>query len=136
MSAKPWPWSPYFEPVEMACQCGCQCHDMCPGTMDRLVRVRVRYDRPIRVTSAYRCLPHDMAISPGPRRLRSHTLGMAVDVLASGQDAYDLLRIALTEGFVGVGLRQHGPHGSRIIHLDDARPIEQRVLWTYDAETA
>ena len=130
-----WYWELYFTPAEMACRCGCQCHDMRAETMDRLVRVRVRFARPMLVTSAYRCLAHDMAVSPGPRRLRSHTMGQAVDVSVSGPDAYDLAALAIEERFTGVGLRQHGRHGSRIMHLDDARPRENRVIWTYNAET-
>jgi zinc D-Ala-D-Ala carboxypeptidase len=115
-----------FSANELGCKCGC---GMLPkqSSVDRLQRVRDRYGRPMPVSSGARCAAHNQRVSSsGPHG--PHTTGRAFDIAVRGADAHRLLRIALEEGFVGIGINQKG--NSRFIHLDDleeGRP----ALWSY-----
>lgn len=115
----------YFSDHELACRhCG-QCR-MHPLMMEKLVRVRQAYGRPMIVSSAYRCPEHNAAVSStgltGP-----HTTGRAVDIVVYGEHAVELLYIALVNGFKGIGVQQKGPHAKRFLHLDDIRAR----MWSY-----
>ncbi len=65
----------------------------------------------------------------------THTTGQAVDVSVSGGPAYELLGIALEEGFTGIGVKQKGAHKGRFLHLDDLeyKPGEhiRPTIWSY-----
>lgn len=122
--------TPNFTRDELTCRCGC---GMLPAQdfMDKVQKLRERFDRPLRVTSAARCPSHNARVSKtgatGP-----HTTGRAIDLGVSGTDAYMLLNLALAEGFSGIGVNQVG--GSRFIHLDDLpnSPTTPRPwVWSY-----
>ena len=102
--------------------------------MRNLVHLRRQFGRPMPITSSYRSPEKNEAV--GGVKDSAHTQGRAVDIAISGKAAYDLIRLVLTGkfGFTGVGLRQHGPHNKRMIHLDDMpdSPNQPRpILWTY-----
>jgi zinc D-Ala-D-Ala carboxypeptidase len=125
----PWRW-PDFTPDEMRCKGSGECR-MDPEFMDRLQRVRRAYGQPMRVTSGYRSPTYNAKISgtgiDGP-----HTTGRAADISVSGDDAYHLVRIAMDQGFTGIGVSQRGPHESRFIHLDDLEGSATRPrIWSY-----
>ncbi|WKD48938.1 hypothetical protein [Microbulbifer spongiae] len=65
----------------------------------------------------------------------THTTGQAVDVSVTGGRAYELLGIPTEEGFTGIGVKQHGPHKGRFLHLDDLEPIPGKrtrpTVWSY-----
>lgn len=121
---------PYFLNSELECKCGCCLNVMHPDFMDKLIRLRILYARPITLSSAYRCPKHNKAVSKtglhGP-----HTTGMAVDIAVNGQDAYELLRIAYNLGFVGIGIKQSGDWDKRFIHLDMIPGQTRPRVWTY-----
>ncbi|WP_085440285.1 D-Ala-D-Ala carboxypeptidase family metallohydrolase [Magnetofaba australis] len=130
MSDTPWP---HFTNAELTCRCGCGRMEMQADFMHKLESLREVFGRPMPVTSGYRCPEHNAAISVtgsnGP-----HTSGAAVDVLVSGQDAYDLIDLAKAAGMSGVGVKQHGPHRSRFIHLDAlprAANQPRPTIWSY-----
>jgi zinc D-Ala-D-Ala carboxypeptidase len=122
-----WLW-PHFSPEEMACKC-CGCVKIDSEFMDRLEVIRERMAVPLPVNSGYRCPAHNSAVSStgedGP-----HTTGSAADIAISGRDAFDLIGWAYELGFTGIGVRQHGDHSGRFIHVDllgDGRP----TVWSY-----
>lgn len=97
-----------------------------------LETLRVIAGFPFRLSSAYRCSQHNMRVSStGP--CGPHTIG-AVDVLVHGERAHRLVRLAIEQGWTGIGLQQKGPHDSRFVHLDrlpDAAGQPRPTVWTY-----
>lgn len=116
---------PHFSMVELQCRC-CGQMGMDPGFMNRLEQLRVIYAKPMIITSAYRCPAYNSKISTTGKN-GPHTTGMAVDILVCGYEAWELLYAAIGHGFAGYGLKQHGKHSKRFIHLDLLQPR----LWTY-----
>lgn len=122
--------TPHFSDSELACKCGCGMLPQ-PDFMDKIERVRVKYGKPMLVTSGARCPAHNAEESStgldGP-----HTTGRALDVAASGADALKLILLAVAEGITGIGVSQKG--NSRFLHFDDLpgdakhpRPF----IWSY-----
>lgn len=127
----------YFRPSEFACRCG-QCdsdgREMSIDFVWKLDQLRERLGFPIVVTSGYRCPAYNAQISTtgddGP-----HTTGRAADVSLAGRQAFRMLQQATLGGwFTGIGLRQHGPHSRRFMHLDDLTEpghAPRPWVWTY-----
>ncbi len=121
--------TPHFPKYEVSCKCGC---GLLPPQdfMDKVERVRIRFGRPMKVTSGARCCPYNHKVSStglnGPHTKR------AIDFGVIGSDALELVRIALEEGFTGIGVNQKGK--ARFIHLDDL-PNEvgqpRPWIWSY-----
>ena len=70
--------SKYFEDREIECKCGCGEADMDSVFMERLDMLRFRYNRPIILNSAFRCLEHNVVV--GGVADSPHTKGIAVDI--------------------------------------------------------
>lgn len=122
---------PHFRSTELMCRCGCGKYEMDAGFMEILEELRVAWNMPIHLSSAYRCKEYDNDISNGSG---AHTTGRAVDVIVYGTDAYRLLALALDLGFTGIGARQHGVHNRRFVHLDNLPQSKDRNrpwIWTY-----
>lgn len=121
----------HFTREELACKhCGRMTIPML--SIERLERVRVRCDFSFKITSADRCPDHNDAVS-GTGRDGPHTRG-AFDIAVLGHQALTLIRIALEEGFTGIGVSQKGEQGKRFIHLDDLpnAPGQPRPwIWSY-----
>ncbi len=120
----------HFSSAELACKCGC---GMLPERdfMAKVERLRVRFGLPLPVTSCARCAAYNAKVSKtgakGP-----HTTGRAVDFAVIGNRALDLVRIALEEGFTGIGVQQKGT--GRFIHIDDLPAAEGQPrpwIWSY-----
>ncbi len=123
-----WADYPNFSVDEMRCSysCGCGRADMNPDFMAALQRVREALGKPMPVTSGYRCPDYDKRIGGAG----VHPTGQAADIAISGENVYHLLGIAV-EQMRGIGLKQHGPHARRFIHLDTTYgPMRPRV-WSY-----
>jgi hypothetical protein len=78
-----------------------------------------------------RCPEHNAKVSStgyaGP-----HTTGRAIDIGVSHGRALELVRMALTSGFTGIGINQKG--NARFIHLDDIPDGEGQprpTIWSY-----
>lgn len=106
---------------------------MDPAFMARLEDLRRRFARQMPLSSAYRCPTYNAQLSRtgqgGP-----HTTGRAIDVLVAYGKAYDLLGLALTYGFTGIGIKQKGHPNKRFLHLDDlteADGFPRPLIWTY-----
>lgn len=119
----------YFTVEELTCHCGCGQMKMDGEFMLKLVALRDMVGFPLPISSGYRCPLHNASVSStgdgGP-----HTTGKAVDVLIGRVRATSLIRAALEMNFRGVGVKQHGPDGGRIVHLDMVSRPDQ-ILWTY-----
>ena len=84
--------------------------------MDKVEALRVKFGKSLRVTSAARCPAWNATVS-GTGTKGPHTTGRAIDFGVQGQDALTLMRLALEEGFTGIGVNQKG--AGRFIHVDD-----------------
>ncbi len=94
---------------------------MSPGFMEKVERLRAIYGKPMHVSSAYRCLPHNKAVGGGEKSM--HLVGRAIDFkVASDAERFEILRIAVGL-FGGVGIMKNA------IHVDD-RQTGNRA-WTY-----
>lgn len=131
----------YFSVEELKCHCGkCSTWFMNADFMEKMVKIRKFYNRPLTVTSGYRCPEHDGDIgtsaSPGSG---PHTLGRALDINIWGNDLIELLEvIGKLDLITGIGLDQkHGQAPSaRLLHVDDIGKGEQPghprpAIWTY-----
>jgi zinc D-Ala-D-Ala carboxypeptidase len=134
-----WDDFPNFSEGEFACRCGCGAAEMKEDAVNTFQELRTSYGRKLTVSSGYRCSGHPVEakkIDAGGRP-GSHYSGSAVDFHIAGQDAIDLLRIALNDPRVtGIGLQQKGPWNSRFCHIDTIKPgndhnIGRPAIWTY-----
>lgn len=127
----------HFSETELQCKCGnCEFTGMDSDFMELLEAVRTDPDwnRPMKISSAYRCPEHNSAVSStgmtGP-----HTSGKAIDIQLSGADAHLFLGVAMGYDFTGIGIAQKGSHGSRFIHLDLLEDGETKGprpwIWSY-----
>ncbi len=112
---------------ELSCRhCGLNLMDH--EFMLKMVALRDLLGFGLPVSSGYRCPVHNAAVSTtgdaGP-----HTTGKAVDILASHQKARQIIDMAGKMGFLGIGIKQHGPVSGRMVHLDMV-PGPERI-WTY-----
>lgn len=119
--------SRYFAEREVKCKCGCGEANMDSAFMERLDMLRYRYNRPIILNSAYRCLEHNAAV--GGVSDSPHTRGIAVDIKCNGQETYLLLKHATELGFTGIGVAQKG--SKRFLHLDDSIKAPRPNVWSY-----
>ena len=131
LQPEPWRWPDF--PHEELSRVSVGGVRMVPAFLDRLQTLRLSLQRPIILTSAYRSPECNLQVAStgadGP-----HTTGRAVDILIAGADALDLIGRAWVNGFTGIGLKQHGPHGRRYVHLDDLLSAPGRPrpwIWTY-----
>lgn len=99
--------------------------------MDMLEKLRVVHGSALKITSAYRCPTHNAKESK-TGTTGVHTIGKAVDIAIAGQEASNLLRLAIKMDFSGIGIKQHG--SGRYIHLDmatEADGFPRPIVWTY-----
>lgn len=121
----------FFARDELECKCGCGRARMDARFVELLDNLRDNFGGPIVLSSAYRCPEYNAQVSStgtnGP-----HTTGKAVDILASGEDAFRILDHAFALGdFKGIGIAQKGEHGSRFIHLDTLEKGTRPWVWSY-----
>lgn len=112
-----------FSREEFECPC-CGVANMSLVYMDKIQQMRSLINRPMTVTSGFRCDAYNRSVGGSPR----HPSGRAGDYMVA-PDAYrTVLKHALLH-FAGVGIRAHGPRWERFIHIDDY----QTGFWTYQA---
>jgi zinc D-Ala-D-Ala carboxypeptidase len=127
--------SEFFKEEEFKCHCG-TCgstgKEMSAPFLITLNLLRARYERPMIISSGYRCPGYNAKVShsglQGP-----HTTGKAVDVAIGGHEAYALIKEAMQLGFTGIGVQQVGAH--RFLHLDMLANGEngcpRPTVWSY-----
>ena len=126
--------TPHFTDNELKCRC-CGVSTMQPEFMDSLEKIRMEMNRPLKLSSAFRCSKHNQKVSStgpnGPHTDHGHG-GQAVDILISGSDALRLMEVARKYGMSGIGVKQQGK--SRFIHLDNlgnATGQSRPWVWSY-----
>lgn len=119
--------SKYFTEDELKCKCGCNQNLITPSFLDKLDRIREECGFPFRVTSAYRCPPHNNNISStgltGP-----HTTGRAIDIATNSRQKFKIMEAARREGITRFGIAKG------FIHIDDLTTqdgFDEEVIWTY-----
>ena len=88
---------------------------------------------PLIVSSGYRSPAYNAKVS-STGRAGPHTTGRAVDLKVKGLQAWQVIYHAQRLGFTGIGVKQHGGHGTRFIHLDDLPRTKSRPrpwIWSY-----
>ena len=113
---KAWKWK-YFSPNEMACK-GTGQLKISSGLLDSLDLLRIRFDSPITILSAYRSPYHNSCVG-GAVRSR-HLTGDACDISIRNKDKFLLEKLALELKFTGFG------YYHTFLHLD-RRP--KRARW-------
>ena len=125
--------SKYFQLAEFTCRCGCGQTLIDQDFVAKLDWLREELNRPLIITSGYRCPKHNQAVSSsGPDG--PHTTGQAADIKLYGLAAYNTMYLAKTIGFTGLGISQKGPQTSRYLHLDTLAggPGRPRPwIWSY-----
>ena len=122
-----WGKYPNFTAKEFACKC-CGSEGINEKLVAKAQLLRDIHKKPLRVTSGYRCPLHPAEKSksaPG-----AHALGLAVDFAVDREEAYEVLYIALSLGFTGIGVQQKGE--GRFLHLDIAENhLPRPTIWSY-----
>jgi zinc D-Ala-D-Ala carboxypeptidase len=121
-----WNLYPNFSSKEFDCS-HCGKNEMQADFMSRLQALRMKYGKPMRVTSGYRCPQHP--IEAKKAKPGAHASGCACDIGVEGADAHRLLRLALELGFTGIGVQQKGT--GRFLHLDTLEGATRPTIWTY-----
>lgn len=110
-----------FKDSELACSCGC---GMLPtqDAVKKLYALRIIYNKPIAITSGARCPAYNKRI--GGADSSEHATGRAFDMAIRPEDEWEVIRIAQSVGFNGIGL-----NNNKFIHVDDRASAPQ--MWTY-----
>jgi len=94
--------------------------------MRRLQMLRNLYRKPLTISSGFRTAAYNKRIGGAENSL--HLEGKAADIVVAGADAYELLGLAYTVGFKGLGLHQKGAWRQRFLHLDLR---DEPTIWSY-----
>lgn len=119
----------YFKPKELACRhTGEEGFD--PDFLKTLNAIREECGFSFALSSAYRSPEHPIEARKEVKG--AHTHGKAVDILASGENALEIIRVAQKHGIQRIGIQQKG--SGRFIHLDactedDGFPCP--AIWSY-----
>lgn len=115
--------SPHFNSDEFDCKgedC-CKSTIVSPVLIERLEEMRELIDRPIKITSGYRCRTHNKRV--GGAVHSQHVQGTAADIQVIGMTPKQLSEIAMDVGFRGIGIAENFLHVDvRATHL---------AIWTY-----
>ena len=110
-----------FSSNELKCSC-CGDEYVEQWALDKLQAIRNSVNRPLIITSAYRCSQHPNEISK--TKAGTHSQGIAFDIAVSnGAERYQLIAQGLLHGATGIGVDKN------FIHLDFRGTIP--VVWTY-----
>lgn len=120
----------FFSAKELTCKCGCNTIEFDLGFLATLNAIRKECGFSFPISSAYRCPNHP--IEARKEVVGAHSHGKAVDILANGENALEIVRVAQKHGINRIGIQQKG--GGRFIHLDacteeDGFPCP--AIWTY-----
>lgn len=121
-----WRLYPNFKAEEFNCS-HCGKNEMTPEFMSKLQALRMKYGKPMRITSGYRCPEHP--IEARKIKAGAHASGCACDVGVDGQQAYELMKCAFELGFKGIGVNQKT--SGRFIHLDTLEQAPRPNVWSY-----
>jgi uncharacterized protein YcbK (DUF882 family) len=113
--------SEWFSTTELECRCNrSHKHQIAVDLIAKLDHLRERLDKPIRITSGYRCPEHNQAV--GGVADSQHTQGTAADIVVYDVHPDVVAKIAEEIGFTGIGLYDTFTHV-------DVRP--QKAQWDH-----
>ena len=110
----------FFKLNEFACPC-CKKVMLHPKLLAKLVELRKILERPVIVTSGYRCPKYNQKV--GGVISSYHCIGLAADVVVKGIELITLLEVCENLDFSGIGFYEK----KNFLHLD-VRPTK-RVRW-------
>lgn len=118
-----------FSLDELGCRCGCPENLTKIELLDSLQKVRDILEKPMKITSGYRCEKHNLAV--GGVSSSSHLSGTAADIyVPSSGYGYEIMRaIFLSQSFFRVGYGKMG--GILVLHVDIDSTKASPVLWGY-----
>ena len=115
--------SPHFNLKEFACKCDfeeCKVVLFCQKVAEILEKLRDRLNKPILITSGYRCPRYNQQVGGAPES--THITGYGVDIFVPDIKLEKLAHHARSLGFLGIGIyKSH-------IHVD----IYKDRQWTSD----
>jgi len=112
--------SPYFNLSEFACPC-CKKIMLHPLLLEKLEKLRKIIERPIHITSGYRCTRYNQKV--GGVTNSYHCIGLAADIKVKDINLIELLGCAEDVDFSGIGFYEK----KNFLHLD-VRPTK-RTRW-------
>jgi len=112
--------SPYFNLSEFACPC-CKKIMLHPLLLEKLEKLRKIIERPVYITSGYRCTKYNHQI--GGMLNSYHCIGLAADIKVKDINLIELLEICENIDFAGIGFYEK----KNFLHLD-VRPTK-RTRW-------
>ncbi len=110
----------YFKLSEFACPC-CNLVMLHPKLLAKLVELRNTLEKPVYITSGYRCPKYNHQIGGVPNSY--HGIGLAADIKVKDINLITLLEICENIDFAGIGLYEK----KNFLHLD-VRPTK-RTRW-------
>ena len=112
--------SKYFRLSEFACPC-CNVVMLHPKLLAKLVELRKILERPVYITSGYRCSKYNHQI--GGIANSYHRIGLAADIKVKDINLIELLEMCENIDFNGIGFYEK----KNVLHLD-VRPTK-RIRW-------
>ena len=112
--------APHFNLSEFACPC-CKRVMLHPLLLEKLEKLRKIMERPIHITSGYRCFAYNRKV--GGVANSYHCIGLAADIKVKDINLIELLGYAVEIDFAGIGFYEK----KNFLHLD-VRPTK-RTRW-------
>jgi len=112
--------APYFNLSEFACPC-CNLVMLHPKLLVKLIGLRKILERPVYITSGYRCSRYNHQI--GGVANSYHRIGLAADIKVKDINLITLLEVCENIDFTGIGFYEK----KNFLHLD-VRPT-RRARW-------
>jgi len=110
----------YFNLSEFACPC-CNLVMLHPKLLGKLVELRKILERPVYITSGYRCFEYNRKV--GGILNSYHCIGLAADIKVKDINLIELLEVCENIDFNGIGVYEK----KNFLHLD-VRPTK-RIRW-------
>ncbi len=124
-----WTRYPNFTEQEFRCKGKDCCGGEAPmdiAFLAKLQAIRTHLGSSMTVTSGFRCQKYDLSIGGKG----NHTTGRAADIQVATEKYHDLIRLSV-DSMTGIGIKGHGSHNSRFVHLDDLRGDLRPRIWSY-----
>ena len=118
-----------FTKSEFECPCGCGQQSVDTELAEKLQLIRDKVDRPLKITSGYRCILHNAAV--GGSSGSKHRYGMAADWRTANRSINPVALgiLAVEAGFGGVGIYWYGNYA--FVHADTRNA---KATWLCDAK--
>ena len=112
--------APHFNLSEFSCPC-CKRVMLHPLLLEKLEKLRKVIERPVYITSGYRCFEYNRKVGGVPNSY--HRIGLAADIKVRDINLIELLEVCENRDFNGIGFYEK----KNFLHLD-VRPTK-RTRW-------